>query len=49
MGEGAITGTAYTQRFPSAALVATFLILAGEGLMLLGYKRQLTRAGLPSG
>jgi hypothetical protein len=47
MGEGAITGTAYAQRFPNAALVATVLLLAGEGLMLLGYKRQLTRAGLP--
>jgi hypothetical protein len=48
MGEGAITGTAYAQRFPNAALVATILMLAGGGLMLLGYKRQLTRAGLPS-
>jgi uncharacterized membrane protein YidH (DUF202 family) len=45
--EGAVTGTVYEQRFPNAALGAFLLVLAGEGLILFGYKRQLTRAGLP--
>jgi hypothetical protein len=46
--EGSVTGTAYENRFPSAALAGWFMVLAGVGLMLLGYQRQLTRAGLPS-
>ncbi len=45
--EGAVTGTAYAQRFPYAALGAWCLVLVGSGLMLLGYHRQLTRTGLP--
>ncbi len=47
LAEGAVTGTAYAQRLPYAALGAWLLILVGAGLMLLGYQRQLARAGLP--
>jgi hypothetical protein len=46
--EGSITGTVYANRFPSAALTCWFLMLAGVGLTLLGYQRQITRAGLPA-
>src|SRR4051794_7304866 len=45
--EGAVTGTASEQRFPNAALVAFLVMLAGGGLLLLGYRRQPTGAGLP--
>lgn len=45
--EGAVTGTVYQQRFPNAALIAWLLMGAGSGLMLLGYKCQLARAGVP--
>jgi hypothetical membrane protein len=38
----------YETRLPSAALAGWVLVLAGVGLMLLGYQRQVSRAGLPS-
>lgn len=45
--EGVVTGTIYEQRFPNAALICWLVMLIGTGLLLLGYSRQIRRAGLP--
>lgn len=46
--EGVITGTEHARRFPNAVLVAFAGMLVGQVLLLIGYARQLSRAGLPS-